>query len=140
MQENEINNDSKDTLFKPKYGRNEMREMQRNRIFDEIVAHCYTKSEFYAAWHKYLNECLIFPFQADIAIKVNNSGEKAVKIIDILELTAEESSEGDIRAKAETAGEYAYFYVSLLALQNVQGSKSTRQAIDDWQYWNSDYF
>lgn len=140
MQENEIDKNSKDTLFKPKYGRNEMREMQRNRIFDEIVAHCYTRLEFYAAWHKYLNECLIFPFQADIDIKINNSGKKAVKTIDILELAEEESYEGDIRAKVETAGEYAYFYVSLLALQNVQGSKSTRQAIDDWQYWNSDYF
>ena len=140
MREDDTKHQTDDTLFKPKYGRNEARDTQRSRIFDTIVAHCYAHAEFQTAWYNYLNEYLLFPFQADIAVKVNHSGEVATKTIDIMALADEASCLDDIFVKAETGGEYAYFFVSILDLQNIQGSESTRQSIADWQFWCSDYF
>lgn len=127
-------------LFKPKYGRNDEREDQRDRIFDEIIVDCYQHSEFQKAWYHYLDEYIMFPFQADVSVKINNSGEYKMKTIDILSLLDEVHCSYDMIVKAETWGEYDYFYVSLVDLQNIRGSESTKQAIGDWQYWCSDYF
>lgn len=129
-----------DTIFRPQYGRNDAREDQRDRIFDEIVVGCYQLSEFQKAWYHYLDEYIMFPFQADISVKINNSGEFTTKTIDILSLVDEAYCTNDILVKAETWGEYDYFYLPLTDLQNVRGSESTKQAIEDWQYWRSDYF
>lgn len=133
-------NKSDDTIFKPKYGRDDQREAQRDRIFDEIVVDCYQYSEFQKAWYHYLDEYIMFPFQADVSVKINNSGEQTIKTIDILAIADEADCVQDILVKAETGGEYDYFYVSLLILHNIRGSESTRQAVGDWQYWCSDYF
>ena len=128
------------SLFKPKYGRNDQRDDQRDRIFDEIIVDCYEQSEFQKAWYHYLDEYIMFPFQADVSVKINNSGEYKMKTIDILALVDEVHCSYDMFVKAETWGEYEYFYVSLVDLQNIRGSESTKQAIGDWQYWCSDYF
>lgn len=139
MKESNINK-SDDTLFKPKYGRNDEREAQRDRIFDEIVVDCYQYSEFQKAWYHYLDEYIMFPFQAEVPVKINNSGEYTLKTIDVLALADESACAKDIFVKAETSGEYEYFYLPITVLQNIKGSESTKQAIGDWQYWCSDYF
>ncbi len=127
-------------IFRPKYGRDRERDLQRKRIFDEIIVDCYKHSEFQKAWYRYLNNNIFGPFEADVFVRINNSGEYKMKTIDILALADEVYCTHDMFVKAETWGEYDYFYVSLVALQNIQGSESTKQAIGDWQYWRSDYF
>ena len=52
MREDDAKHQTDETFFKPKYGRNEARDRQRSRIFDTIVAHCYTHAEFQAAWQR----------------------------------------------------------------------------------------
>ena len=133
-------NHALDDIFKPKFGRDKEREAQRDRIFTDIVADCFTTADFQKAWYKYLNEFLIFPFQADIAVKINNTGEKAIKTVDILSLADETACFQDMLVKAETMGEYDYFFLPFWALTNIKGSESTRQAVEDWQFWQSDYF
>ena len=140
MQNSSTNDYSNRDVFKPNLRDNSVRDAQRNRIFDEIVAQCYTKIEFQMAWYRYLSHNLVFPFQADILVKIKNSNEIVTKSIDILALADEDACMDDILVKGETAGEYDYFYLSLLILRNIQSNGATQQAIDDWQYWNSDYF
>jgi hypothetical protein len=133
-------NQPDETIFRPKYGRDDQRYYQRKRIFEEIIVDCYQLSDFQKAWYHYLDEYIMFPFQADVLVRINNSGEYKIKTIDILALADEAYCAKDMFVKAETWGEYEYFYLPLSVLQNIQGAESTKQAIGDWQYWWSDYF
>ena len=125
--------------FRPIYGRDDARDDQRNRIFKEITAGCYQLSEFQKAWYFYLDEYIMFPFEADIHVKTHNSGEIKVKTIAILSLIDEAYCATDILVKATTGGENEHFYLPLTDLHNIRGGESTKQPLGDCQYWRSDY-
>ena len=118
------------TSIKSHPAKNKARE---DRIIYEIVVDAYSREERALGWYYYLEGKLKFPFRAACIKERATSPLRLGEKVEVLKMAPEEDCEGDmlviIRWADRTLG------VPLSQLKGIAVDKTTKQAVDDWNYW-----
>jgi hypothetical protein len=109
---------------------------REKRIRDEVTVDAYGSEEVMVGWLTYLQDNLNFPFEATCVEEMKISplleGEK-VTVIELLDDDLNIDSEFFVRI--EWMGRK--MGVPLAQLKPLKVDKGTKQAVEDWQYWNA---
>jgi len=109
--------------------RNEERE---NRIRNEVIVDAYDAEEQAMGWYYYLADTITFPFQAKCIREIRKSPLKVGEVVTVADMISGDDSYemlAEIEFMERTMG------VPLYQLEPVDVDESTRQVIEDWQYW-----
>lgn len=113
--------------------REDMSEERENRIKMEIIVDAYTRDEQAMGWYAYLNDTLVFPFEARCI------EEREVSPLDegeTVHVVGMPSIEPSLRQQFVTVEWNDHeLGVPLSQLQPVGASSDTKEAIGDWHYW-----
>jgi len=118
---------------------NKSKEFNReieNRIEMEIVVDAYDKSERTMGWYHYLQDNLATPFKAECIQLVSTSPLKIGEIIEVVAMDSEENCGHDMFVKIKWKKK-EMLCVPLKQLKGLGVDDTTKQALNDWVYWNS---
>ena len=111
-------------------------EERDKRIRREILTDAYTADEQAISWCYHLEREMAFPFQArcveERAISPLREGEE----VPVVGMTDEVVSSSEMFVVVEWEGRE--FGVPLSQLEVLNADQDTRDAVDDWHYWNGD--
>lgn len=114
----------------------ETNKERNKRIRREILTDAYTASERAISWCYYLECEMTFPFQArcveERGISPLREGEK----VPVVGMTDEVVSSREMFVLVEWMDRE--FGVPLSQLEVLDVDQDTRDAVDDWHYWNGD--
>ena len=109
---------------------------REERIADEITVDAYGSEEVMVGWLTYLQDNLACPFEAECIEEMKISPLRKGEKVNALELIdADENLGGDFFVLIEWSRRK--MGVPLAQLKPLKGSKETKQAIEDWQYWKA---
>ncbi len=117
---------------------NKSKELNReieNRIEMEIVVDAYDESERAMGWYYYLQDNLAMPFKAECIQLVSTSPLKIGEIIEVIAMDGEENCGHDMFVKIKWKKKET-LCVPLKQLKGVDADDTTKQALNDWVYWN----
>ena len=118
---------------------NKSKELNReieNRIEMAIVVDAYDESERAMGWYYYLQDNLTMPFKAECIPLVSTSPLKIGEIIEVVAMDSEESCGHDMFVKIKWKRKET-LCVPLKQPKGVDVDDTTKQALNDWVYWNS---
>ena len=108
----------------------------REERIGEITADANDIEEIMMGWFAYLDDSIVFPFEAECIEETKISPLRKGEKVIVLELVdADENLGGDFFVLIEWSGRK--LGVPLAQLKPLKGSKETKQAIEDWQYWKA---
>ena len=107
-------------------------EERENRIHDEVIVDAYDAEEQAMGWYYYLAETMTFPFQAKCIQEIRKSPLKLDEVLTVVNMVSGDDSY-EMLAEIEFMGRK--MGVPLYQLEPIDVDESTRQAIEDWQYW-----
>lgn len=115
----------------PKIERDESRE---HRIAMEIVIDAYNEEERAMGWYYYLENQITFPFVARCIAKRATSPLRVGDEVEVLGMPPEEECEHEmlVTMRWERDG----LAVPLSQLEVIDADDDTREAVEDWHYWN----
>lgn len=102
----------------------------------EIVVDAYDESERAMGWYYYLQDNLAMPFKAECIQLVSTSPLKIGEIIEVIAMDGEENCGHDMFVKIKWKKKET-LCVPLKQLKGVEVDDATKQALNDWAYWNS---
>lgn len=110
----------------------------RDKIENEIIVDCYDDQEVSMGWYYFFQDELEFPFKAEVSLKTRNEGKKLIEI-DILKMVDEEQNYESSRLLFEVSLKETELILEIGAdkLKNIQGNRSTKEAFEIWNFWNS---
>ena len=104
------------------------------RIRNEVIVDAYTPDEQAISWCYYLERRLSFPFQArciETRVMSPLEEDEVVRVVGMIdEVTSEMFVEIEWMDRT--------FGVPLAQLEPIDPDKDTREAINDWHYWEGD--
>ncbi len=115
---------------------NELNREIENRIEMEIVVDAYDYSERAMGWYYYLQDNLAVPFKAECIQLVSTSPIKIGEIVEVIAMDGEENCGLGIFVKIKWKKK-EMLCVPLKQLKGVDVDDTTKQALNDWVYWNS---
>ncbi len=102
----------------------------------EIVVDCYNESEAWSGWQCYLENKLVFPFQAKCIKERRTSPLKMGEQVTVTGmLDDDEAADSPAEMQVEIKWQGRTLGVPLAQLQGVGVNAATAEAIADWQYW-----
>jgi len=107
----------------------------REERIGEITADANDIEEIMMGWFAYLDDSIVFPFEAECIEQEQISPLRKGEKVTALELLSEEDSDNDFFVRIEWSGRK--MGVPLAQLKPLKVSKETKQAIEDWQYWKA---
>jgi hypothetical protein len=108
-------------------------EDRENRIIDEILIDAYAPEEWAVEWYSYLQEKLIFPFEAECIATRTTSPLRKGEVVKVLGLAAEEDCRSQMLVLIQFGGRT--MGVPLAQLDPIGVDAEGCQALDDWRYW-----
>ena len=108
---------------------------RESRIHEEIIVDAYGPEEQAMGWYYYLEEKLQFPFQAQCIGSRPTSPLRKGDPVEIRKMAPEDSCSADMLVM--TRWNNRNLAVPLSQLKPIGVDESTRQAIEDWHYWNA---
>jgi len=111
-------------------------EERDERIRREILTDAYTADEQAISWCYYLERELAFPFQARCIEERTISPLREDEEVPVVGMTDEVVSSREMFVLVEWMDRE--FGVPLSQLEVLDVDSETRNAVDDWQYWNGD--
>lgn len=111
-------------------------EERDERIRNEIIVDAYTADEMAISWCYYLERKLSFPFQARCIDERTISPLREDEEVSVVGMTDEVVSSGEMFVLVEWMDRE--FGVPLSQLEVLDVDSDTREAVDDWHYWNGD--
>ena len=118
-------------MRKPK--RPALSRAREHRIAEEIVVDAYTSDERAIGWHCYLDGKLRFPFKAKCIAVREISPLKKGEEVEVLGMAPEDDCMKEMFVIVGFAGRR--LGVPLAQLDPVKPDKATREAMEDWRYW-----
>lgn len=112
--------------------RNPVREA---RIHDEIIVDAYGPEEHAMGWYYYLEEFLTFPFAARCIAQRATSPLKKGEDVTVLAMAPDEECQHEMFVRVRWQGRRVAVPLAQLAGRHVDAT--TRQAIEDWRYWQA---
>ena len=106
---------------------------REHRIEEEIVVDAYNSDEKALSWYYYLQEKLVFPFNAKCVTPRATLPLKKGEKLEVLTLAPEDDCMGDMFVLVRVAGRK--LGVPLAQLEVLEAKGNTREAVEDWQYW-----
>ena len=110
-------------------------EIREQRIDYEIIVDAYSPEELAMGWYSYLDDHLSMPFKAKCIAKRAISPLEAGEEVEVLGMTAEEECEHEMFVKVKWHGRE--FAVPLAQIAVVEADEATREAVEDWHYWEN---
>lgn len=104
------------------------------RIRTEVIVDAYTADEQAISWCYYLEDKLSFPFEADCIERRAVSPLQEGEVVTVVGIITEVIQE--MFVKIEWHGRR--FGVPLAQLEPIDPGPKTREAINDWHYWEGD--
>ena len=109
---------------------------REDRISDEIIVDANGEDEVLMGWLTYLKDNLACQFEAECIEEEKISPLRKGEKVTVLELLDDDKNLGaDFFVRIEWMGRK--MGVPLAQLKPLKGSKETKQAIEDWQYWKA---
>ena len=109
-------------------------EQRDKRIRNEVIVDAYTPDEQAISWCYYLEQKLSFPFQARCIEQRVISPLEEGKVVRVVGMIDEIVSEMFVQIKWMDR----QFGVPLAQLEPVDPDEDTKEAINDWHYWEGD--
>lgn len=107
----------------------------RQIIEDEILVDCYGDDEVNMAWFYYMEENMIFPFDAQLEVK-KRDGSKELKEVEVLRLASTERDYAGEDFRVEVAYSEDIIETSISKLHHIKADEGTLEAIQIWKFWN----
>lgn len=111
----------------------ELDESREHRITFEIIVDAYNEEEQAMGWYCYLEDRLVFPFQARCVSDRRISPLRVAEVVEVTRMAPEEDCFHEmfveVRWQGRTLG------VPLSQLEGIALGDEARQAIEDWHYW-----
>ncbi len=107
-------------------------EERENRIEDEVIVDAYEPEEQAMGWYYYLAETMTYPFQAKCIQELRKSPLKLDEIVTVTDMVSDDDS---YEMLAEIKFMNRIMGVPMHQLEPIDVDDSTRQVIEDWQYW-----
>ena len=111
-------------------------EERDERIWREILPDAYTTDEQAISWCYYLEREMRFPFQVRCIEERTISPLREGEDVYVVGLTDEVVSNREMFVLVEWNDRE--FGVPLSQLEVIDADQDTRNAVDDWHYWNGD--
>lgn len=111
-------------------------EERNKRIRSEILTDAYTADEQAISWCYYLEREITFPFQAQCIEKRVISPLREDEEVRVIGMTDEVVSSREMFVLVKWMDRE--FGVPLSQLEVLDVDPDTREAVDDWHYWNGD--
>lgn len=111
-------------------------EERDERIWMEILPDAYTVDEQALSWCYYLERELTFPFQARCIKERTISPLREGEEVPVVGMTDEVVSSREMFVLVKWMDKE--FGVPLSQLEGLDVDQDTRDAVDDWHYWNGD--
>jgi len=116
--------------------RQETDEERNKRVRSEILTDAYTADEQAISWCYYLEREITFPFQAQCIEKRVISPLREDEEVRVIGMTDEVVSSREMFVLVKWMDRE--FGVPLSQLEVLDVDPDTREAVDDWHYWNGD--
>ena len=108
---------------------------REKRIY-EITADANDEEEIMMGWFAYLEDSIVFPFEAECIEKKQISPLRKGEKVTAYELLSEDEDIGnEFFVLIEWSGRK--LGVPLTQLKPLKTDRETRQAVEDWQYWKA---
>ncbi len=101
----------------------------------EIIVDCYNESEAWTGWFCYLENTLIFPFEAECLKSRKTSPLKPREQVTVLGMLNDEECCELGEMMVEVEWEEDSMGIPLGQIKGVNVGKKTAEAIADWHYW-----
>jgi len=111
-------------------------EERTKRIRTEILTDAYTADEQAISWCYHLEREMRFPFQARCIAERTISPLREGEEVPVVGMTDEVVSSREMFVLVEWMDRE--FGVPLSQLEILDADSDTREAVDDWHYWNGD--
>ena len=111
-------------------------EERNKRVRSEILTDAYTADEQAISWCYYLEREITFPFQAQCIEKRVISPLREDEEVRVIGMTDEVVSSREMFVLVKWMDRE--FGVPLSQLEVLDVDPDTREAVDDWHYWNGD--
>ncbi|AEN07094.1 calcium-binding protein [Halolamina sp.] len=111
-------------------------EERDERIRNEAIVDAYTADEQAIGWCYYLERKMSFPFQARCIEERTISPLREDEEVPVVGMTDEVVSSSEMFVLVEWMDRE--FGVPLSQLEVLDVDSDTREAVDDWHYWNGD--
>jgi len=108
-------------------------DAREHRIEMEVVVDAHDEEECAMGWYYYLEDKLVFPFQARCIAERRGSPLRRGEVVEVTGVAPEEDSEHDMLVDVQWQGRN--LAVPLSQLEGVDVDDATQEAIEDWHYW-----
>ena len=108
---------------------------REDRIIFDIVVDAYNDTERAMGWYCYLQDRLQVPFQAICRSSRSTSPLKVGNVVEVRAMASEDDCTSEVHVVVGHAGQD--LAVPLGQLECKSGNPDTRQAVEDWRYWQS---
>jgi hypothetical protein len=108
---------------------------REHRIDYEIVVDCYDELEVAAGWHSYLDDHLIFPFEAKYQYDPKVAAVQ-VTVLELDDLPDDLDADDELEFFVEIVdAEGDEIWVPLEQIIPLEADEDTLEAVLDWHYW-----
>ncbi|BAY65073.1 hypothetical protein NIES22_51750 [Calothrix brevissima NIES-22] len=115
----------------------EQDQTREQRIKTEIIADAEDKEDRAMAWYYYLEEALIFPFNAKWTKKSRKSTTPQEKQVEVLGMAPDDECLKDMIVEVAVINgkEDDVYSAKLSEIEAIDADEDTLEALADWQYW-----
>ena len=110
---------------------------REERIEDEVVVDAYGMEERAMGWYYYLDDNIVFPFDAECIAIDKRSPLKIGEQVTVSRMSNEGNWEQGQDMYVEISWKNRIFSVPLAQLKPFNADDDTIEAISDWHYWKS---
>lgn len=111
-------------------------EERDERITNEVIVDAYTTAEQAFGWYYYLERRLRFPFQMGCVEERMGSPLREGEQVCVIGMADESDCTSEMVVLVECLDRV--FGVPLSQLEVREADSDTREAVEDWHYWNGD--
>jgi Calcium binding len=108
-------------------------DAREHRIDMEVIVDAYDEQERAMGWYYYLQDKIVFPFQARCIAEKRSSPLQRGEVVEVTGMAPEEDSEHDMLVDVQWQGRR--LAVPLSQLEGIDVDEATQEAIGDWHYW-----
>ena len=99
----------------------------------EVVVDAYGEEERAMGWYTYLDDNLVFPFQARCIAERRTSPVQRGEVVEVTDMAPAEDCEHDMLVDVQWQGRR--LAVPLSQLEGIAVDEAAQEAIGDWHYW-----
>jgi Calcium binding len=108
-------------------------DAREHRIDMKVIVDAYDEQERAMGWYYYLQDKIVFPFQARCITEKRSSPLQQGEVVEVTGMAPEKDNEHDMLVDVQWQGRR--LAVPLSQLEGIDVDEATQEAIGDWHYW-----